>query len=700
MRSSKRKEIPSGIYNSIDEIESVENKKTAQKVVSKLRDSIRYHDYRYYAESNPIISDSRYDELFSKLQELEKKYPELQSDSSPTQRIGSELLEAFEKDEHSSPMRSLKAIHGKKELKSFYDRNLKELNENTVEYSSEPKYDGVAVELIYTEGVFQKGITRGDGTTGEVITDNLKTIKDIPLKLLQVQKSKIPSQLIVRGEVYMEKDSFNEFNEERRRMGESVFANPRNATSGSLRQLDPSETAKRPLRFFLYECTKAMEQGFETQFEMFQKLGIWGFRINRDNIQIHTNFEKLYDYYQTMEAQREKLPYEIDGVVFKVNSFFFQKKLGTRSRNPRWAIAYKFKSKRNTTQLRNIIMQVGRTGQLTPVAILDPVTIGGVTITRASLHNQSEIDNKDIRIGDIVLVERAGDVIPQIIKSIPEKRTGKEERYTIPENCPMCSSNIVISDDKKHARCTNLDCPAQLRERILHFASRGAMDINGLGKKTVEKLIRKHYISSIPSLFKLTKEMLLKLEGFADKSADNLLREIKGCLSDHSLDRFLYALGIPLVGNHLARVLSQNFSSIDKLFGATREKLLQIDEIGPEIANSVVNFFSEEQNLETISKLLDLGISLENPLISASNSLEGYSFVFTGRLDNWTRDEVENFVEKYGGRVLSSVSRNTDYVVVGKDPGSKLNDAEQKGIPRLTEQDFLDLLKKKDISPK
>ncbi len=509
-RQSSKEEKPKNLVTSHKDIPSVESKKKARKIIANLRDSIRYHNYRYYVKDDPLISDKDYDQLYKALNELEKRFPELQSPTSPTQRVGGDPLDEFENFEHPYPMMSLKAVHKTDEIKDFHDRNLRELNIDNIVYSMEPKYDGLAVELIYINGKMDVAATRGNGITGDNITENVKTIKEIPLKLIDRANKNFPDRLVLRGDVYIEKEEFNQMNEKRFKSGKDAFANPRNAASGSLRQLNPSVTAKRPLRFYLYQCANALELGLETQEDVLREMDRWGLKINERQSRKGKTLGDLQQYYEEMQDKREKLSYEIDGVVYKINDLSQQETMGTRTRSPRWAVALKFPPKRSSTKIRRIKVQVGRTGQLTPIAILRPVEIGGVEVTRASLHNQSEIESKDIRVGDKILIERAGDVIPHVVKSYPERRNGSEEKFSIPENCPVCGEKVVLSEDKKHAHCTNIDCPAQLRERILHFVSRDAMDIEGLGKKTVEKLIEKEKITSITSIYDLNKEDILE----------------------------------------------------------------------------------------------------------------------------------------------------------------------------------------------
>ncbi|MEA2070767.1 MAG: NAD-dependent DNA ligase LigA [Asgard group archaeon] len=671
----------------------VESKEDAQEILPKLRDTIRYHNYRYYVLNQPTISDAEYDQLYNKLEEIEEEYPKLQTPDSPTQRVGAEPLDSFDKYKHETPMLSLQAVYTQKEVANFFTRIKKDLGEDSIEFTAEPKYDGLAIELVYENGSLKVGSTRGDGITGEDITSNIKTIKEIPLSLLSEKGREIPEKLTVRGEVIMYKEEFNELNKERIAEGEQPFANPRNAASGTVRQLDPSITAKRPLHIFLYDLVGAQELGFNTQYKALQALADWGLKINKKKLQLCNSLEELKNYFDERNEEREELDYDIDGVVFKVNRLDWQEKLGIRTRDPRWAIALKFPPKRKTTQLNDVKIQVGRTGKLTPVAKLEPVKIAGVEISRASLHNWSEIEQKDIRIGDSVLIERAGDVIPYVVKPIIESRNGSEKKIPIPEKCPICNEKVEVSDDKKTVRCTNINCPSRRRERILHFVSREAMNIEGLGDKTVQKLVDKKLVTTLYSLYELTKKDLLTLEGFADKSAQNILDEIKKSTEEKQpFDRFLYALGIPLVGVYVARVLAQNYKNLKELMNANVRELENIRDIGPEVANNIVDFFSDEENRQNVEKLLEKGIDLYNPFEDQKDILEGITIVFTGALEQFTRSEAKKKVEELGGRATSSVSSNTDYVVAGENPGSKLDEAKKENVKILNEKEFLELI--------
>jgi DNA ligase (NAD+) len=674
--------------------ESIASKEEARTAIQELRDAIRYHNTRYYVLDSPVISDAEYDKLMRALEALEERFPDLRTPDSPTQHVGGEPQDEFGLAEHPSPMLSLKAVYDEEDVHKFDENCRDDLDVGEVEYVAEPKYDGLAVELTYEDGQLSVASTRGDGETGEDITPNVKTIKEIRLALLRQKDVPVPDQLVVRGEIYMRKDEFEAFNRERAEVGRRQFANPRNAAAGSVRQLDPDVTARRPLHILLYAVPDAGDLGLETHWEVFQALPEWGLRVNLERAQRCSGVGEMLAYDEKMGEMRDDLPYEIDGVVYKVDRLDYQDRLGVRSRDPRWALAYKFQPRRASTTLQAVDVQVGRTGQLTPVAILEPVHIGGVEVSRASLHNQSEIDRKDIRIGDRVVVERAGDVIPHIVKSITEARDGSEQAFEMPDECPVCGGEVVMSEDKKQARCTNVNCPAQLRERVTHYASREAMDIEGLGEKRTAQLIEAGLIERLSDLYDLTKEELVPLERFADKSTENLLSEIEGS-RDQTLARFLYALGIPLVGAHMATLLAQHYETLDDLMEASEEELRQIREIGPQAAHSIVTFFQEEENSQVIERIQEAGLSLSNPLYGAEEEvrpLEGLTFVFTGALDRWTRDEVQRYVERLGGRATSSVSGETDYVVAGPGAGSKLDAARERDIPVMDEKAFVEFV--------
>ncbi len=674
------------------DIDSIDSKSSAREAAERLRASIRFHNHQYYVLDDPVISDSEYDTLLQNLEQIEEKYPDLRTDDSPTQRVGAEPRDELGLVDHPSRMLSLKAVDQKDDLRDF-DRNCrKELGEESLEYVAEPKYDGLAVELIYEDGSLSVASTRGDGETGEDVTANVKTIGEVPLVLRDDEGNGVPKRLVVRGEVYMRKQEFEKFNQEREDQGEKTFANPRNAAAGSLRQLDPQVTADRPLHIFLYEVPDAGDGQAETHWEMLEKLPGWGLKINREHNRLCSDIEDAIEYQASMEERRDDLAYEADGVVFKLNRLSHREQLGVRTRDPRWAIAYKFEPRRATSTIRDIELQVGRTGALTPVAQLDPVRIGGVEISRASLHNLSEIESKDIRIGDRVRVERAGDVIPYVVAPIKEARDGSEQSFSMPKRCPVCEAEVVLSEDRKQAHCTNANCPAQVKERIKHYTEREAMDIEGLGDKRVEQLVSKDIVKNIASLYEIEEEDLLSLEGYAKKSADNLIREIEKSKKSH-LSRFIYALGIPLVGPHLSDVLARTFKTLDNLMDATPEDLAAIHEVGETVSTSIATFFSQKENRELIDQLKSVGLELDNPLYGEGGEgpLEGLTFVFTGQLDRWTRDEAKRFVEARGGQTASSVSGNTDYVVAGSGAGSKRDEAKERDIPILDEEGFLKL---------
>ncbi len=677
-------------------IDSIDSEDKAQEAIARLREAIEYHNYRYYVLDDPQVSDAEYDRMMQDLQALEQMYPDLITSDSPTQRVSGQPRAELGLVEHETPMLSLRAVYEVSDVESFYRTVRRELSRSEIEYVTEPKYDGLAVELVYEDGRLVQASTRGDGVTGEDVTDNIKTIQEIPL-VLRSEKRPVPRRLTVRGEVYMRKDEFERVNREREKQGESAFANPRNTAAGSLRQLDPSVTARRKLHIYLYDIVNALELGIQTQWQLLNALPEWGLLANLEHSGKVQGIEAALRYHEDMAEKRNALPYEIDGVVYKVNRLEDQRKLGVRGRDPRWAIAYKFAPRQATTVIEDIRMQVGRTGKLTPVAEMKPVEIGGVVVSRASLHNQSEIERKDIRIGDTVLVERAGDVIPQVVKVIKEARTGDEKVFHMPEKCPVCGGDVLLSEDKKSAYCLNLDCPAQLRERILHYASREAMDIEGMGESRVQQLIDAGLVTRLSSLYDLNEKDFLSLAGIGEKTASNLMREIEQS-KRQTLPRFIYGIGIPQVGEHLALVLSRQFATFDDLMRASENQLRQIREIGPEIAGSIRSFFNEQKNLETIRQIQAHGLQLSNPYEQQpgkSQPLEGLTFVFTGKLENYSRDEAERAVEAFGGRASSSVSEHTDYVVAGPGAGSKLEEAREKNVKILNEQEFERILNEK-----
>jgi DNA ligase (NAD+) len=690
--------MPKGRKPEID-LEQIESQEQARDAVETLREAIRYHNYRYYVLDAPVISNAEYDELMEQLHTLEQDYPGLQTPDSPTQHVGGEPRDELGLVKHPSPMLSLNAVYDADDVRTFDQTCRDELGMETVEYVAEPKYDGLAVELVYENRSLSVASTRGDGETGEDVTANVKTLREVPLTLLDQGDVPPPDRLVVRGEVYMRRDEFQEFNRRRAEAGESQFANPRNAAAGSLRQLDARITQRRPLHIFLYQVVETEALGFKTHWSVLQTLPDWGLRVNLERTRRCPSIEAALEYHADVADLRADLPYEIDGVVYKVDRIAAQRKLGVRTRDPRWALAYKFEPRRATTTVEEIEVQVGRTGALTPVALLDPIHIGGVEISRASLHNQSEIERKDIRIGDTVLVERAGDVIPHAVKSIKEERDGSEQTFHMPDQCPVCGTRVVISEDKKQARCPNVNCPAQLRERITHYASREAMDIQGLGERRAQQLVDAGLVEHLSDIYDLTKDDLISLKRHAEKSAENLIAEIEEG-KDRTLDRFLYGLGIPLVGAHLTRVLARHYRTLDDLMCATEEELQQIEDVGPRMAEGIVTFFEADMNRRVIREMREAGVELSNPMFEgedAERPLDGLSFVFTGALDRWTRDEVQRLVEQAGGGATSSVSGETTYVVAGPGAGSKLDEAQERDVPVMDEEEFVEFLEDRGV---
>lgn len=660
-----------------------------QKRIRQLVDLINYHNYRYHVLDDPEISDAEFDRLFAELKELEEKYPELIPPDSPTVRVGGVALDKFEPFRHETPMLGLDNVEDEASFMEFHERVVKGLDGARVEYVTEPKYDGVSIELVYENGVLVAGATRGDGETGENVTSNVKTIRTVPLKLLP--NTGWPSLLEVRGEVLLNLQNFEKLNNEQIENGGKPFANPRNAAAGSLRQLDPKITASRPLEIFCWGVGRT-PQGITKQNELLEAYKRWGLRVS-DLWKLCKSPTEVVDYYHDILSRRDKLPYEIDGVVVKVNDFAQQKALGIRSRSPRWAVAFKFPPREEFTVILDIEAQVGRTGVITPVARLKPVRVSGVIVQNATLHNQDEIDKKDIRIGDTVVVRRAGDVIPEVVKVIESKRTGSERPYRIPDKCPSCGAQVVREEGEVAHRCVNLSCPAQLVERIKHFASRNAMDIEGLGDKLVKQMFDKGLVKTPADIYELKKEQIAELERMGDKSAQNLIDAIERSKMT-TLPRFIFALGIRHVGEHVAKVLAGAFGSLEALINASEEDLLKVYEVGPEVARSVREFFSKPENREAIERLLDAGVRFKQDE-SAVKNLQGKTFVLTGALKGFTREQAKEEIEKRGGRVASSVSKKTDYVIVGEDPGSKFDKAKELGIKTLNEDEFKTLLEGK-----
>jgi len=661
------------------------DKKTLQKVKS-LREQISYHNHLYYVLDSPEISDAEYDRLFDQLLELETKYPELVTPDSPTQRVGAPPLEAFKTVRHSLPMLSLNKSSTEEEFLDFHRRvlELSEVAEERIKYTLEPKFDGLAVELVYRKGVFVQGSTRGDGTTGEDVTQNLRTIKTIPLR---VRGKEPPDPVEIRGEVIINKDDFEKLNKQREKAGEPAFANPRNAAAGSVRQLDSKITSSRPLSMFAYGVGRVEGKGLSNHWDTIRYLKSLGFKTSQ-YVELCHDVEQVKTYYDRLLNTRNDLPYEIDGIVVKVNEFELQERLGELSRSPRWAVAWKFPPQQETTRVKDILVNVGRTGALTPVAILEPVRVGGVEVSRATLHNEAEVKKKDVRIGDSVIIQRAGDVIPEVVNVIQSKRTGREKKFNMPNMCPVCGSKVERPEGEAIHRCTGIACPAQIKENLAHFVSRGAMDMDGLGFKFLEQMVDKKLISDQGDLYFLKKEDVMKMDRMGDKLAENLLNAIDKSRNP-SLTNLIYALGIRNVGYHLADVLAKNFRSIDNLAKQSVDDLTEVHEIGPIVAESIYNFLHNPKNLKVLEKLKKGGVKFpEEKVVAKKTPLSGKTFVLTGGLDSFTRDQARKMIEDLGGRVSSSVSKKTDFVVVGKDPGSKYDKALELKVKILDEDEF------------
>ena len=667
--------------------------KEPKSEIEELREVIRYHNNRYYVQDAPEIPDSEYDKLFQRLLLLEKENPELITPDSPTQKVGGTPLKTFDAVRHRQPMLSLENAFNDNDLKDF-DARLKKLNSSqAIEYTVEPKMDGLAVELVYEDGKLRVASTRGDGTTGENVTDNIKTILTVPMSLHDISGGgNIPQILEVRGEVYMEKKDFENLNKSRAEENLPSFANPRNAAAGSLRQLDARVTARRRLNMFCYGTGTISDYRAGTYYKTMLYLQSLGLRVNRPMIKICSGIDEVISHCHEFENTRNDFPFEIDGAVIKVNSIELQGKFGLKTRSPRWAIAYKFKAIQGMTVIRNIDVQVGRTGALTPVAFLEPVEIGGVTISRATLHNQEEIDKKDIRIHDTVVIQRAGDVIPEVVESIKSKRNGEEKVYTIPDICPVCSSGVVKKEGEAVARCPNRKCPAQLNAGLKHFISKGAMNIDGLGDKIITQLIDKNFVKRGVDIYRLDREKLLELDKVEEKSAGNLLSAIKAS-KQTTLARFIFALGIRHVGEHVASVLANHFKSIDAVIKAGEDELLSIKEIGPQIAESTVLYFADDANIAHINDLLSEGIKFEEIEASEESPVAAKTVVITGSLSRMKRDELKAFIQQNGGRVSSAVGKGTDILIVGENPGSKLEKAKKLGIEIIEEENFFSRFK-------
>jgi DNA ligase (NAD+) len=657
--------------------------------IADLRREIEYHNYRYYVEDAPVIEDAVYDRLFRELLELEREHPEMASPESPTQRVGSEPQERFEKVEHLRPMLSLANAFDEEELRAFERRVLNLLEVDAVDYVVELKIDGNAVALTYENGVFVRGATRGNGLVGEDVTANLKTIRSVPMRLRM--QGGVHAHLEVRGEAYLPISSFRRVNEEREASGENLFANPRNAAAGALRQLDPRITAARPLAFFAYALGSTEGTELRTQVEILEQLRAWGFAVNTNYRHLGT-MDAVIEFCRGWQEMRDSLDYEIDGVVIKVNHLSHQEQLGVVSRDPRWAVAYKFPGKVATTRLCRIEINVGRTGALNPFAILDPVQLGGVTIRTATLHNEEDIRRKDIREGDMVIVKRAGDVIPQVVGPIPEKRTGGEKEFQYPSACPACGSQIERAEGGVIAYCRNPHCPAQRLESLIHFVSQGAMDIRGLGPQTIEKMLELELISDAADLYALRCEALARLPNFKEKSIQNLLASIERSKSK-AFRYVLFALGIRHVGEGIAEILANFFGDIDTLIQAEEEQVCSAPGIGPEIARSVRAFLEDEENRKLIMRLKEAGLrfALDKTAARKGGVFQGMTFVLTGTLPSLSRKQAAELIKQHGGKVVAAISAKTSYLVVGADPGSKVAKANELGVRQLEEIDLLRL---------
>lgn len=662
-----------------------------EKRIYQLRRELEHHNYQYYVLDNPVVTDQEYDNLLRELARLEDEFPEFADPNSPTQRVGARPLDAFTSVPHSVPMLSLQNAMTEEEVRDFHKRVTKLLGMDDVEYVMEVKIDGLAVELVYIDGVFTLGSTRGDGYVGEDVTQNLRTIKAVPMRLRTDEKTPLPERLEVRGEVYMGRKEFLALNKRRELTGEPLFANPRNAAAGSIRQLDSRITAERKLNIFCYAAGRVTGVTFSTHMQFLEYLSRWGFRVNFPYTKVCGTIEDVVANFAHVRSIREEMPYEIDGTVIKVNRLDYQSDLGTVSRSPRWAIAYKFEAKEEQTTIEDIIVSVGRTGALTPIALLKPVSVGGVEVSRATLHNEDEIERKDVRVGDAVIVTRAGDVIPEVVRVIDRDRPGREAPFRMPERCPVCNEEVIRPPGEAIRRCVNINCPAQIKGSIEHFASKRAMDIDGLGTKLVEQLVDRGIIRDVSDLYYIEKETLAGMERMADKSAGNIIDAIKASRK-RPFARFIHALGIRQVGEHVAGLLAERFDSMERLMSADTQMLLAIPEIGPEAATSITAFFRDPKNRETISRILAAGVEFDYKK-GSTGKLTGLTFVFTGSLSGMSRDEARARVEELGAKTASSVGKKVSYVVAGEEAGSKLDKARQLGLKILSEQEFLELLR-------
>jgi DNA ligase (NAD+) len=677
------KKNPKANFKNADKL----NKEEASEEVRSLREGINYHDFLYYVKNQPAISDTLYDKLFHRLQELEDIFPELRTETSPTRRVGAEPVERLIKVKHAAPMLSLNAALKEKEVEAF-DRFIRRNTEIDPTYVLEAKFDGFSVEVVYEDGSFSYGATRGNGEVGEDISENLKTIGSIPLGLQNGKKR--PSYLSVRGEVFMTKKGFQQLNQERIEHGKEPFANPRNSAAGHMRQLDSKKVAGKPLDILFYEILKIEGLKLSSHWEALKHFPEWGLKTDPHN-RTCSSFNEIKQFHAHLAEKRDELEYEIDGIVIKLDDIEQRSNLGARHRSPRWAFAWKFPPKQEITTLEKIIVQVGRTGILTPVALLQPIDIGGVTVSRATLHNEDEVRKKDVRTKDKVRIARAGDVIPEVLERIKEAGGKREKPFSMPRSCPACGSDVV--KEGAYTVCpAGLSCPAQVVGGIIHYASREALDISGLGEKTAMDMVEKGLVKNISDLYELTVDDLMKLDGYAIKSATQLYEAIQDTRKPR-LDHFLYALGIRHVGRRMASLLANRFQCFESLKKATQYKLESMEEVGPEIACSIITFFSQEENRVVLDRLEALGLSVEKmPSKITVMPLDGITFVFTGELEKYKRKEARSLVESLGARATSSVSGETDYVVAGKNPGSKLDEAKERNVDILDEKAFVALI--------
>ncbi len=657
-----------------------------KKRVEELRHEISVHDHRYYVEDNPVISDAEYDELINELKDIERENPELIMPYSPTQRVGGKPLKEFSPVSHTVPMLSLDNTYSEDELREFDRRVKRTLDGEVSGYVVELKIDGLGVSLRYENGVFVRGATRGDGITGEDVTDNLRTLRMLPLKL--ISPGEVPSVLEVRGEVYMNREGFLRANREREEAGAAPFANPRNAAAGSIRLLDPGITARRPLRIVLYYLLDPAAHGILNHRDALSFLKSLGLPVS-SHISVCPDIRRVIEMCEEYSDRRKELDFDVDGMVIKVNSFSEQERLGSTSHHPRWAIAYKYPAEQVKSKVLDIVINVGRTGALTPVAVLDPVTLSGTTVSRASLHNEDEVKRKGVRIGDTVLIEKAGEIIPQVVRVLEDERTGLEKIFSMPSTCPVCGSRVYRPEGEVVARCAGARCPAQVKEKILHFGSRKAMDIEGLGPAIIDQLVDRQLVTDVSDLYVLSIDDLAGLEHMAEKSASNLASALEAS-KRQGLERLLFGLGIRYVGVTVAELLAIRYRTMETLLNVTQEELEEIDGVGPRVAESVVFFFSQRENLEVIDKLSRAGLSMSAKKSEgqAAGAFTGKTFVLTGTLDSYTREEVGELIKSHGGKVLSSLSRKVDFLLLGKNPGSKLSRAKALGVEVLTEEAF------------